>query len=304
MTAWFLLLTMISHPGSCEFVNGERILAADLTRALPMFAVMPRDTIVGYSPAPGSVRVLQGFELKQIAARYGVSLPSNVQACFEWRMQALTESATQAAIRESLGTPQARVEILAMSKAPVPEGKLTFPRSGLTAGTNVDPSTPVTWRGYVQYDATSRFAVWARVRVAATAPRVVAVEPLAAGKAVRKEQVRLETCDDFPLRNDTARSLEEVIGKIPRRVIRAGLPVLRSDLAEAFLVERGDMVEVTVLSGAAQLSLSAVAELSGRQGDVISLRNPRSGKTFRARVEAQGKAIAVIGPAGLLARVQ
>lgn len=304
MTAWFFLLTMISHPGSCAFVSGERILGADLSRALPAFAAMPRDAIVGYSPAPGSVRVVQGPELKRIAAQHGVALPLNAQACFEWKTQPLKEGAVQAAIRESLDTPQARVEILAMSKALAPEGKLTFPRSGLTAGTNVDPSTPVMWRGYVQYDATRRFAVWARVRVAVTAPRIVAVLPLSTGKAVRKEQVRLETCDDFPLRNDTARSLEEVIGKIPRRVIRAGLPVLRSDLAEAFQVERGDMVEVTVVSGSAQLALSAVAELSGRQGDVISLRNPRSGKTFRARIEGQGKVIAVIGPSGLLARVQ
>jgi flagella basal body P-ring formation protein FlgA len=140
--------------------------------------------------------------------------------------------------------------------------------------------------------------------MAATMTRVIAAEALAPGKPVGKAQVRLETYDDFPLRIDTARSLDEVIGRMSLRSVRAGFPVLRSDLAEAFQVERGEMVQVTAVSGAAQLELEAQAEASGRQGDVISLRNPSSGKIFRARIEAKGRAIVVVGAPGLLARAQ
>ena len=303
MTPWLFLMTMMSHP-ACEFISGEQISGADLARAVPMFAALPRDTVVGYSPAPGARRILQFPELKRIGAQYGIPVAASLRACFEWKTRPITEDDVRAAIRESLRAPEARVEILAMSNAPAPEGKLTFPQSGLSAATNIDPSTPVTWRGYVAYASPRRFSVWARVKVSATMPRVIAVEPLAAGKPVIEGQVRLETYDDFPLRNDTARSLEEVIGRIPRRAVRVGLPVLRSDLAEAFEVERGDTVEVTAVSGAAQLELQALAEASGRQGDVISLRNPSSGKVFRARIEAKGRAIVMVGATGLLARVQ
>jgi flagella basal body P-ring formation protein FlgA len=303
MTAWLFLMIMLSHPG-CEVVSGEQIFSADLARALPSFAAMPRDVVIGYSPAPGARRILQLPELKRIGAQYGIPVPTEAHACFEWKVQPITEEAVRAAIRESLQTPAAQVEILAMSKTPAPEGKLVFSQSGLSAATNIDPSTPVTWRGYVQYSSPRRFAVWARVRVSATMPRVIATEPLAAGKPVAKEQVRLETYDDFPLRSDTARSLEEVIGRIPRRAVRAGLPVLRSDLAEAFQVERGDTVEVMVVAGAAQLELDAQAEASGRQGDMIPLRNPRSGKLFRARIDGKGRAVVMVGATGLLARVQ
>ena len=269
-----------------------------------MFAAMPRDTVIGYSPAPGARRTLQFAELRRIGTQYGVAVPAGAETCFEWKMQSITEDAVKTAIRESLQVPGARVDILAMSKEPAPEGRLLFPQSGLSAATNTDPSTPVTWRGYVLYGSSRRFFVWARVKVSVTMPRVVAIEPLAAGKQVGKEQVRLETCDDFPFRNDAARSLEEVIGRIPRRVVRAGLPVLRSDLAEAFQVERGDTVQVTAVAGAAQLELDALAEASGRQGEVISLRNPRSGKLFRARIEGKGRAIVMVGSTGLLARMQ
>ena len=296
-------MTLINHPG-CEFVNADQIFGADLARALPAFSAMPRDAVIGYSPAPGSRRILQLPELSRIGAQYGVQVPADSRACFEWKLQRVTEDAVRAAIHESLKNPEARVEILEMSNAPAPEGKLVFPSTGLSAAGNTDPSTPVTWRGYVVYQSARRFSVWARVRMAATMTRVIAVETLAPGKPVGNGQVRLETYDDFPLRIDTARSLDEVIGRMSLRPVRAGFPVLRSDLAEAFQVERGEMVQVTAVSGAAQLELEAQAEASGRQGDVISLRNPSSGKVFRARIEAKGRAIVVVGAPGLLARAQ
>ena len=64
------------------------------------------------------------------------------------------------------------------------------------------------------------------------------------------------------------------------------------------------MVEVTAAVGGAQLELDAIAETSGRRGDLISLKNPRSGKIFRARIESKGKAIVVTGANRMLARVQ
>jgi len=302
MTPWLFLMTIMGH-SACEFVSGEQIVGADLARTVPVFMAMPRDGVIGYSPAPGTRRILQLQELRRIGARYGIAVPVAAVACFEWKMQPITEEAVRAAIRESVKAPGASVEILAMSNAPAPEGKLAFPQSGLSAATNTDPSTPVTWKGYVQYSSSRRFSVWARVRVSARMPRVIATEPLAAGKPVAATQVRLETHNDFPLRSDTARSLEEVIGRIPRLPVRAGFPVLRSDLVEAFEVERGETVEVTAISGSAQLELEAQAETSGRQGDVISLRNPRSGKLFHARIEGKGRAIVVVS-ASVLARVQ
>src|ERR1017187_6263323 len=145
--------------------------------------------------------------------------------------------------------PDARVEVLAMSRAKGPLGKLVFPLSGLSASTSIDPATPVTWRGEVLYHSSHKFTVWARVRVAATMTRVVATEMILPGQAVTAKQVRLETYDDFPLRNDIARSLDEVIGRVSRRAIRAELPVFRSDLMEPYQVQRGEIVQVTAISG-------------------------------------------------------
>ncbi|HYL72692.1 MAG TPA: flagellar basal body P-ring formation chaperone FlgA [Bryobacteraceae bacterium] len=304
MSAWLLFFTMLNHPATCRAVNGERIFAADLSWAVPAFSVIPRDTIIGYSPVPGSRRILQYPELKRIGARFGIPTPPDAEACFEWRLNPVQAEDVRLAMLESLHTPLVRVELLETSQGLAPAGKLEFPLSGLSASAGIDPATPLMWRGYVLYGDRRKFSLWARVRISATMTRVVAKEALPPMGAVEESQIRLETYDGFPLRNDIARNLEEVVGRVPRRTIRAGFPVFRSDLSEPFDVLRGEMVQVTAVSGAAQLELDAIAEASGRRGDSISFRNPRSGKSFRARVEGKGRAAVVARTSSLLARAQ
>jgi flagella basal body P-ring formation protein FlgA len=303
MSAWLLLFTML-NPSSCQPVNGDRIVGSDLASVIPAFSAIPADAFIGYSPAPGAKRIFLFSELKRIGLKYGVGVPEGARACYQWGLRALTEEDVRTAIRESLRIADSQVQILDMSKSGVPRGKLVFPLNGLSVSSAIDPATPVTWKGYVQYDGTRKYATWARIRVSATTTRVVAVELLTPGQPVETRQVRLETYDDFPLRSDIARSLDEVIGRVPRRAIRAGLPVFRTDLGDPIQVRRGDAVQVTAISGATRLALEALAESSGRLGDVITFKNPSSGREFRARIEGKGTAVLVSPAAIPVTRVQ
>jgi flagella basal body P-ring formation protein FlgA len=304
MSAWLLVLSTLLNPSRCETVAGDQITGQDLARALPAFSAVPGDAVIGFSPVPGSRRVFAFPELARIGKKYGVQAPADSTACFEWKMQPLTEDAVRAAIRETVKTPDARIEILAISKAEIPEGKLAFPLSGLSAATNVDPATPVTWRGEVLFHSAHKFTMWARVRIIANMARVVPKQLLLPGRPVSAQQVSIEMRDDFPLRSDLARSLEEVVGRTPLHAIRPGAPVLRTDLREPFQVQRGDTVFVTAICGGAELQLEAVAENPGKQGDVISLKNPRTGRMFRARVEGKDQALVMAGPFAMLTEVQ
>ncbi|HUA20072.1 MAG TPA: flagellar basal body P-ring formation chaperone FlgA [Bryobacteraceae bacterium] len=304
MSIWFLVLGMMAHSTSCETVRTDQILGEDLARVVPAFSKMPGDAVIGLSPGPGVRRIFSFPELEHIGLQYGIAVADGTQACFEWRMQPITEDAVRAAIREALQMPQARVDVLALSRSMGPAGTLVFPLAGLSASSLVDPRTPVTWRGKVVYHSSRKFEVWARVRISTTTTRVVAKELLLPGQTVTAQQVRMETYDDFPLRNDISRNLEEVVGRVPRRAIRAGQPIFRADLMEPFLVKRGEAVTVTAISGAAQLEMDdAVAENQGRQGDMVYLRNPRSGQVFRARVEGKDRALVLVA-GSTLARVQ
>jgi len=298
MTVWLLFFNMLTHSsGPCETIANDRILGEDLAKALPGFSnKMPGDAVVGFSPTPGARRVFTSAELRRIGAPYGVAVAPDAQACFEWSLQQLTEDVVRSAIRQSLQMPDARVDVLSVNRSVAPAGKVVFPISGLLASTLSGPETPVTWRGEVLYHGSRTFSIWARVRVASTMTRVVATQLILPGQTVEPSQVRVETYDDFPLRNDIARNLDEVIGRMPRRAIRTGLPVFRADLIEPFQVQRGDLVDVTAIAGAAQLRMPALAETQGRQGDMITLKNAQSGKTFRARIEGKDKALVMAWP--------
>lgn len=298
MNVWLLFLSMMmTHSGPCEVIANDRIFGEDLAKALPAFLdKIPGDAVIGYAPVPGSRRIFSSSELRRIGASYGVTVAPDAEACFEWKLQTLTDDAVRAAIRDSLQSPEARIDVLAISGNQAPAGKLKFPISGLLASTLTGPDTPVTWRGEVLYHGSRKFSIWARVKISATMTRVVATQFILPGQTVAPDQVRIETYDDFPLRNDIARNLDEVVGRMSRRPLRSGLAVFRADLIEPFQVQRGDLVEVTAIAGAAQLRMPALAETPGRQGDVISLRNPSTGKIFRGRIEGKDKALVMAWP--------
>jgi flagella basal body P-ring formation protein FlgA len=297
MNVWLLFFSVIAHSGPCEMISNDRIFGADLAKALPVFSnKIPGDAVISYSPAPGARRFFGSAELQRIGAPYGIAVTPGAHACFEWSLQPLTDDLVRKAIRDSLQLPGARIDVLAISRNQIPAGTLSFPVAGLLASTLTGPDTPVTWRGEVLYHGSRKFSVWARVKISATMTRVVATELVLPGQTVAPSQVRIETYDDFPLRNDIARNLEEVVGRMPRRALREGLPVFRADLIEPFQVQRGDLVDVTAIAGAAQLHLPALAETPGRQGDMISLKNPHSGKVFRARIEGKDKALVMVWP--------
>ena len=75
MTVWLLFFSMIAHSGHCEMIANDQISGEDLARALPAFLnKIPGDAIIGYSPSPGTRRVLKSLELNRIGSRYGVAV--------------------------------------------------------------------------------------------------------------------------------------------------------------------------------------------------------------------------------------
>jgi flagella basal body P-ring formation protein FlgA len=95
-------------------------------------------------------------------------------------------------------------------------------------------------------------------------------------------------------RSKTATRIEEVAGRVPNRAVRAGETIPLAILAVPPEVRRGDPVTVDVESGFAHLQFDAVAESSANEGDVIELRNPSSGKTFRAKLNSGSRAVVVV----------
>ncbi|HWC00582.1 MAG TPA: flagellar basal body P-ring formation chaperone FlgA [Bryobacteraceae bacterium] len=273
----------------CLAVEEDRLLARSLVSVWPAFRQLPGEISFGYTPVPGVRRFFHPAELERLAARYQVAPPPS-GFCVERAMESLDRARLEAAMRAGLDLPEARIEILEFSRFPVPRGELRFPRAGLPSpGPSPAPCPALLWKGYVQYSGGRRFPVWARVRVSAALRRVVALEDLPASLPVRESQVRLESGEAFPFGRAGVRSLEEVVGRVPRRAIASGTVITPALLEEPRDVNRGDTVEIRVETGAARLSFHGRAETAGRVGETVSIRNLTSGKAFSARVEDKGR---------------
>jgi flagella basal body P-ring formation protein FlgA len=288
----FPFLLALSAPPGCHAIQNEIILARDVAAVVPGFAQVAGDFRLGYLPSTGAPRIFRAADLQRIAKNQGTEIADLPDVCFALQTFIPQPEDIRAAIRETLadvpGVTSARIEISASSQHPAPLGKLIFPRTGMQQASGSQPD--IVWRGYVHH-ADSDFPVWARVRIVANMTRVVATANIPSGKPVQKNQVRLESCEDFLLDEATARSLDEVIGYVPKSLLRAYLPIRKTQLASLPEVVKGELIDVEVFAGAARLLVKGKAQSDGFQGSTILVRNLSSGKDFRARVAGKNKAI-------------
>ncbi|MCE5309817.1 MAG: flagellar basal body P-ring formation chaperone FlgA [Acidobacteriales bacterium] len=294
MKRFLMLVSLPMIAGDCLPVAGDRVTVADLARALPAFAAAPATDVLGYAPEPGFHRSFSATDLQRWARRYGLNESRfTAGACVERTAAPLTEAAVLEALRLAIAMPGARVELIEFSRRPVPGGKLEFPRSGLVASPRWRSGEPVVWKGRMKYGSGRSFPVWARAVVGITGRHVVARRALPVGQVITADQVTVEDYERLPFAPPEPAEIEEVVGSIPRRSIEAGKAVSAAVLGQPRVVEKGDRVAVEVRTGSMKLTMDAVSETGGRSGETVVLRNPSSGKRFRARIEGKGRAVSV-----------
>ncbi len=288
-----LLFVCLPAFPACLPVTGDRILGRDLALADPRFAVMPESYTVAPAPPPGAQRVLAGPELGRLATAHGISLSAPAEFCFEVPVRHPEDEDLIRAMRKGLqGAAGVDITIVERSANPVPAGEIVFPAGSLSPSSSGEHNVQL-WRGYVQYTGTRRAAVWARVSITQQITAAVALRNLPPDLPIGAESVRLETRRGPLVHEVVALRVEDVVGRIPKRPVSGGSMIPLNVLAEAPVVRRGDRIKVEVCSGTARLRFDAVAEREARAGETVELRNPSSGKIFRARLEGS-KALVVL----------
>ena len=283
------LFALATPPEACHLVQTESVLARDAVQEIPGFAQLPGDFLLGYVAATGTARIFRGADLERLAKNRGVVLTNLPDVCFARKTFIPQPDAIRDAMQKALGVSGAKIEILTSSQNQAPFGEVVFPRTGIQLPSGSDPRTELIWQGHVRFGENGKFPLWARVRVTAAMTRVVAVSELPAGKMIQQDQVRLESCEDSPLDETTARNLDEVVGFLPKSSLRANAPVHKTQLERPPDVAAGDLVRVEVFDGGAHLVLEGQARSAGVVGSSILVRNPASGKDFRAQVSGKDR---------------
>jgi flagella basal body P-ring formation protein FlgA len=282
-----LQLAMALATPACRSIDSDRIYGRDLASAAQLFKDLSADLQIGLAPVPGQQRVFRASELRRIAMEHHIEGEVPESVCFNWPMAVPSREAMRAAMEKTLANRNATIEIIDESTSPAPPGTVSFPLAGLSGSS----SGPVVWRGSVNYAGNHSFLIWARVRVTVKEQHVVASELLRPGEEIRREQVRLQDYEGPLTRENCYTSLKEVLGLLPQNSISADTSLRPSLLRERKDVERGDLVAVIVQSERTRLEAQGVAEDGGRKGSVITVRNTKSGRKFRARIEDKGKVL-------------
>ncbi len=285
------ILLAIIQPIACHVVKSDWIYGRDLAVAVPALSAIAPDVQIGLSPLPGQQRVFRIADLKRIALANHLTAEISEDACFAWTLAVPDKKKMQAAMAKSLANRNPSIEIVEGSLLPAPEGEMVFPLSGLSMGSD----KPSVWRGYIRYTETRRLEIWARVLVKVKEPHVAAVADLHAGDSLEKGQIKLENYEGPVRREKYLIDLAQAEGLILRRPVTAGTALTEEMLEAPRDVNRGDIVSAIVQTGAARIEVQGVAESDGRKGQIISVRNPRSGQSFHARIEDKGTVVVVPG---------
>jgi flagella basal body P-ring formation protein FlgA len=278
---------LLSTPAfACQAVETGLILGKDLAAASALFSAIEAESVIGTTPMPGVQRIFHAEELLQVARRSDIVLPAPVpELCFERATEPLTAERLLPVLRSALDLDGATIAILDFSRFGVPRGSLAgslqFTRAGLSAAG--------LWRGRVVYDENRSMPVWVKARITTEQVWIEAAEPLAPSKPLNPAQLRVARGPRFPFGPAPLASIDLAAGRAPLRSIKAGEPIFASMLVSPREVERGDNVDVEVSSGSAYLSFEAISQSAGRAGELILVRNPESGRYFRARVEGKDK---------------
>jgi flagella basal body P-ring formation protein FlgA len=269
-------------------------MARDLRAAVPFLQELDPETPLGFSPLPGTQRILSARELKRIAQRHGLTLMSGIglmpSVCVERGVRPISREEVEAALVAALSTAGAELELIEFSEVPTPPGRLEFRRSGLNKPPLQAPDSPVVWKGRLNYDGQRSVMVWAKVKISVDRVVLVASEDIAIGTVIGTEHIKEVHERQFPFDEPSPASRDKIIGKVVRRRIPTGEGFAPGALDDPKDISKGDRVRVNVVDGSATLSLDVVAESSGKKGESILVHNPSTGKNFRAVVEEKGKA--------------
>ncbi|WP_336508009.1 flagellar basal body P-ring formation chaperone FlgA [Stutzerimonas stutzeri] len=108
------------------------------------------------------------------------------------------------------------------------------------------------------------------------------------GQTIVGSDLRLERINIAKARRGYYNRLDEVVGMAAKRRIRAGQTITPALLEPAMAVKRGEPVKVVASNEGIEASTSGEALGDGQPGDVIRVRNTRSGKEIDAKVIEPG----------------
>ena len=132
-----------------------------------------------------------------------------------------------------------------------------------------------------------------RVRMTGRAFRTVDVPVLRnrvlRGDVIREDNLQWVKMKAERVQHDIIVDASDLIGKTPKRGVRAGHPVRGADVTRPLLVEKNSLVTIFHKVPNMMLTAQGKALQSGADGDVVQIKNGRSNQVIEAEVIGPGR---------------
>lgn len=126
------------------------------------------------------------------------------------------------------------------------------------------------------------------VTISAMAEAVFTVQPLARGENLRLEHLELKVVALDKLPANYFSNIEQLNGMALARSVNSGAILTVSTVKPRLMVERGQEVVILASTRGIQVRMTGIALKNGASGDLIPIRNVKSGRTIEATVLNNG----------------
>ena len=139
---------------------------------------------------------------------------------------------------------------------------------------------------FLQCHETPSWEIFVPVRVKVLKPVVTATDPITRNTLLQAQHLSVDYQDEVLLRGDVFNNPAELIGSRSKRDLRAGQPILSSQLC---VVCKGDRVSILAQTGGLTIKTDGMAKEDGTFNDTIRVSNANSGREISAQIIAAGQ---------------
>ncbi len=256
---------------------------------------------VAYAPEPGKRAIFDANWLYRAASAYGL----------KWRPLSMKQQAVVKRDTVTIEREEIEDHILAalIDKGVDPELTVALSNQSLRLYVPSSSHASVIVENVAYDQRTRRFTAFVstpgsrETRVTGKLQRMLSL-PVLNRRVLKDELIRPEDIDwirtpSERIQEDTVLYADDLVGKTPKRGLRAGYPIRSADVRRPILVKKGSLVTMILKSPLMTLTSQGRAAEDGADGDVIRIKNTQSNKVVQAVVTGSG--IASITPASHLA---
>ncbi|ART79757.1 flagellar basal body P-ring formation chaperone FlgA [Oceanisphaera avium] len=139
---------------------------------------------------------------------------------------------------------------------------------------------------YLKCHENPGWEIFVPVRVKILKPVVTAADPITRNTLLQAQHLSVDYQDEVLLRGDIFSDPSELIGSRSKRDLRAGQPILSSQLC---VVCKGDRVSILAQTGGLTIKTDGIAKEDGTFNDSIRVSNVNSGREISARIISAGQ---------------